>query len=89
MTNDRKQAIKEAIRMIRSQAHSILDDVMRADSAEQACEILRAKLPDRRHQTYWLRQIKRNRYVKLGRGLIFKGISTRLLRAYEGRSCRV
>ena len=73
MKNQRQQAIKEAIRMIRAQAHSILDAVMGADSTEQACKILRTRLPDRKHLTYWLGQVNHRKYVNLGRGLDFQG----------------
>jgi hypothetical protein len=67
----RKQAIKEAITMIQAEARSILDAVMGAESMDQASEILKSHLPDRKHLTYWLGQIGRRKDARLGRNLDF------------------
>jgi hypothetical protein len=69
----RKQYIKERITMIQAEARSILDAVLGSESTEQACEILKTRLPDRKHVTYWLGQIGRRRDVRLGRDLDFDG----------------
>ncbi len=68
----RKQAIKESITMIQTEAKSIFDDVMGAESDLNACEILKARLPDRRHLTYWLGQIGRRKDARLGRNLDYR-----------------
>jgi hypothetical protein len=67
-----KQVIKEAITMIQAEARSILDSVMGAESTEQACEILKKKLPDRKHLTYWLGQIGRRADARLGKNLDYR-----------------
>lgn len=58
--------------MIQAEARSILDAVMGAESMEQACEILKSRLPDRKHLTYWLGQIGRRKDARLGRNLDFR-----------------
>lgn len=68
----RKQVVRESITMIQAEARSILDAVMGAESMEQACEILKSRLPDRKHLTYWLGQIGRRKDARLGRNLDFR-----------------
>ena len=68
----RREDIKERISMIQDEARSILDSVMVAETDLQACEILKAQLPDRKHLTYWLGQIGRRKDARLGRNLDFR-----------------
>jgi hypothetical protein len=68
----RRQAIKESITMIQAEARSILDAVMGAESMEEACEILKTHLPDRKHLTYWLGQIGRRADARLGKNLDYR-----------------
>lgn len=82
----RKEAIRKSISMIQSEARAILDAVTGAETTEQACEILRTRLPDRRHVTYWLGQISRRKDVRLGQGKDFPAYVTAVVESIRART---
>lgn len=69
--SDKKRSIRMSIATIKADALSTLEGVIGAESSEQACEILKTLTPDRKHLTFWLGQIARRKYVKLGKDLDF------------------
>jgi len=80
-----KEAIRASISMIQAEARSILEAVTDAETTEQACEILKTRLPDRRHVTYWLGQIGRRGHVRLGQGKDFLAYITAVVERIRSR----